>query len=187
VNLTDLFDKYGSDKGTAGHSHGYAASYELLIPRSTQRIVELGIGTHLNFNGSCGSILAWLEWLESGIVYGFDINDPTVEIKSERFRFVKGDQGSREDLEKLAREVGQCDAIIDDGSHLSQHQLLSLDVLWNCLKPGGVYVIEDAHFRWGDPPHPIDSLKSDSRFEGLIGNGGRAVLLRKPDTLEPPK
>jgi SAM-dependent methyltransferase len=187
VNLTDLFDKHGSDKGTAGHAHGYAASYELLIPRSTQRIVELGIGTHLNFNGSCGSILAWLEWLESGIVYGFDINDPTVEIESERFRFVKGDQGSREDLEKLAREVGQCDAIIDDGSHLSQHQLLSLESLWGCLKPGGVYVIEDAHFRWGNPPHPIDSLKGDSRFEGLIGNGGRAVLLRKPDTLEPPK
>jgi SAM-dependent methyltransferase len=179
MNLTELFDRHGSDKGTQGHAHGYAVSYESLIPRSTKRLVELGVGTHLNFNGSCGSILAWLEWLEDGDVYGFDINDPTVEIKSDRFHFVRGDQGSREDLDRLAEFVGECDAIIDDGSHLSQHQWLTLDALWDCLRPGGVYVIEDAHFRWGEPPHPIDCLKEDSRYEGLIGNG-RAIVLRKP-------
>lgn len=178
TNLTSLFDRYGSDKGTQGFAHQYAVEYETLVPRSTSRLLEIGIGTHLNFNGSCGSILAWLDWIE-GEVFGFDINDPTVEIASDRFHFVKGDQSSVEDLERLAKAAGVCDAIIDDGSHQSEHQLLTLGVLWDCVRPGGVYVIEDAYFRWGTPPHPIDCLRDDSRFEGLIGNG-RAVVLRKP-------
>lgn len=178
MNLTSLFDKYGSDKGTNGFAHNYAEAYEKLVPRSTQRLLELGIGTHLNFNGSCGSILAWLDWIE-GTVFGFDCNEPTVNIEDIRFRFVRGDQGCREDLERLSLIVGQCEAIIDDGSHLSEHQRLCLDVLWPNVSPGGVYVIEDAYFRWGEPPHPIDYLADDPRFEGMIGNG-RAVVLRKP-------
>jgi hypothetical protein len=179
MNLTELFDRLGSDKGSCGDAHGYATAYEELIPRSTKTLVELGIGTHLNYSGTCGSILAWLEWLESGTVFGFDINDPTVEIPPERFRFVKGDQGSREDLGRLAQEIAGCDVIIDDGSHHSHHQWLSLEVLWPCLRVGGIYVIEDTHLRYGDPPYPADVLPSDSRFVSFIGNGDRGVLLQK--------
>ena len=178
MNLTSLFDKYGSDKGTKGFAHNYAGAYESLVPRSTKKLLEIGIGTHLNFNGSCGSILAWLDWID-GDVFGFDVNEPTVEIANSRFHFIRGDQGSREDLQRLAVGAGECDAIIDDGSHQSQHQALTLEVLWDCVRPGGVYVIEDAYFRWGTPPHPIDYLQSDSRFERLIGDG-RAIVLRKP-------
>jgi hypothetical protein len=91
---------------------------------------------------------------------------------------VKGDQGVREDVERLSRIAGKCDAIIDDGSHLSQHQRLCLEVLWDNVAEGGVYVIEDVHFRLGEQPHLIDYLPGDARFEGVIGNG-RAIVLRK--------
>ena len=33
--------------------------------------------------------------------------------------------------------------IIDDGSHLPSHQLLSLETLWPSLAPGGLYIVED--------------------------------------------
>lgn len=32
--------------------------------------------------------------------------------------------------------------IIDDGSHVPQHQYTSLKHLWTALKPGGMYMIE---------------------------------------------
>jgi cephalosporin hydroxylase len=180
LSLGRLFDRLGSDKASQGHGHGYDVAYEFLIDRArATRLVEIGVGTFRNFNGSCGSILAWLLWLKQAEVIGFDAEEPTVDISDPRFRFVRGDQGCREDLERLAKIAHQCDMIIDDGSHLSDHQLLTLDVMWPSLRKGGFYVIEDAHFRWGPPPHPIDVLPADPRFFCRIGRHGGGVVLRK--------
>lgn len=178
--LTGLFDALGSDKGSQGHAHQYSQDYARLVGRDIERLVEIGIGTHLNFNGSCGSIRAWLEWLPNTEIVGFDLLPPTVAIENPRFRFVQGDQGSRDSLSRLAAVVSPADVIIDDGSHLSEHQRLTLEVLWDSLRPGGIYVIEDAHFRWGSPPHPIDYLPQDARFERLIGQHGGGIVLRRP-------
>lgn len=191
MNLTELFDQYGSDKGNLGHCHQYSFHYERLIPRSTKKLVEIGIGSHLNFNGSFGSIRAWLDWLEDGDVYGFDIVPPPEELlERDRFHFVLGDQGSVDDLRNLAEQIGEVDVIIDDGSHLSEHQLLALDALWPCVKEGGIYVIEDIHFRWGGHPAAFDVIADDSRLEGWIGpaHEKRAAVLRKSceEQLSPP-
>lgn len=183
MNLTELFDRYGSDKGTQGDGHLYSVHYERLVPRSTQKILEIGLGSYIDFNGSFGSVLAWLEWLEDGTLYGFDIVSPPQEILDRKnFVFFQGDQGSRGDLERLATAIGQVDVIIDDGSHLSEHQILSLEVLWKCVKPGGVYVVEDVHFRRGSQPSAIDVLSEDPRLECWIGPNGeaRGAVLRKP-------
>ena len=187
MNLTELFDQYGSDKGNLGHCHQYSFHYEKLIPRTTNAILEIGIGSHINFNGSFGSIRAWLDWLESGTVYGFDIVEPPKELlERENFVFVQGDQGNPDDLARLAEVIGEVDAIIDDGSHLSEHQLLSLEALWPCVREGGIYVIEDIHFRWGSHPAAFDVVAEDSRLEGWIGPGyeKRAAVLRKSCDLE---
>ena len=32
--------------------------------------------------------------------------------------------------------------IVDDGSHVPEHQQATLEGLWSALKPGGVYIIE---------------------------------------------
>jgi hypothetical protein len=38
---------------------------------------------------------------------------------------------------------GPWDTIIDDGSHVPAHMTFSLFSLWNSIKPGGLYIIED--------------------------------------------
>jgi hypothetical protein len=178
--LSDLFDRLGSDKGTAGDGHGYAGFYAENIPRSTKKLVEVGIGTFLNFNGSCGSILAWLEWID-GEVVGFDIHDPTVEIASPRFTFVKGDLGCQADLERLAAASVGADVIIDDGSHLSDHVWRAFDNLYPSVKSGGMYIIEDVHIRDGAHPSPAEVFPNHPDFECWIGRGGdRGIVLRKP-------
>ena len=61
--------------------------------------------------------------------------------------------------------------IIDDGSHLPSHQLLSLETLWPALAPGGLYIVEDVEtsywaqhaqlygYSYIDQPSAVDRLK----------------------------
>lgn len=56
---------------------------------------------------------------------------------------MRADCGSREELKRVADNGVQFDIIIDDGSHASYHQQLTLEMLFPTLKPGGLYAIED--------------------------------------------
>src|SRR5438445_13894138 len=55
-------------------------------------------------------------------------------------------------LAELASKERPLDIIIDDGSHASVHQHLTLGVLFPSLKPGGLFVIEDLD--WQPPEIP---------------------------------
>lgn len=169
MDLESLFDKYGSDKANGGHGHRYHEDYERLVPRDTKKLVELG----LCFDGFCGSPKAWLEWLDGGEYVGFDIVEPPKDIVK-RMTFVKGDCGVRKDLERLADVIGECDVVIDDASHVAEHQRLAFDVLWPCVKPGGYYIVEDLYI------HGSATEMRDSNYcVGVIGKGLAAVL-KKP-------
>ena len=58
-----------------------------------------------------------------------------------------GDQNSPEDLERVFRDAGGLpfDLIVDDGSHIPEHQHTSLVTLYKHLVRGGIYVLEDIH------------------------------------------
>jgi hypothetical protein len=173
--LTQLFDQHGSDKGSVDEAHLYSEDYERLIPPTTPSLLEIGIGSAM-FNGRCGSIRAWLEWLPEGRVYGMDFLPAAPDLmRHPRFQLVRGDQGVRADLERLTRTIPPCAVIIDDGSHWGPHQRLTLEVLWDHLLPGGLYVIEDLYLRWGPPPHLMDELPLDPRFLCTIGRRDSSV------------
>lgn len=173
MKLGDLFDKYGSDKGSGvGMRHGYHEFYESIVSRDTPLVVEIGLGSNIGFDGSWGSARAWLDWLSGGIYHGFDLVEPPAEILERgNFRFTQGDQSVRKDLERLADLIEGADVIIDDGSHVAEHQLLTLDVLWPRLRPGGYYVVEDLYQH-----QSCQSLIRDSRCVFVVGQGQAAVL-----------
>ena len=50
--------------------------------------------------------------------------------------------------------AGGYDMIVDDGSHNTQHQMVSIDYLWPAIKPGGAYVIEVGPYRPAIVPVP---------------------------------
>ena len=55
-----------------------------------------------------------------------------------------GDQSDAEFLQRFITEThGGFDIIIDDGSHVPKHQIISFENLWPSVKPGGLYAIED--------------------------------------------
>ena len=138
--LTNLANANGTDKGTqSGAAHGYSLVYEMLLnpmrSHKNLKILELGLaigGPELGGNvdrvvGSSPSVESWLSYFKYAELVGFDISDFS-HIERDRFRFVRGDSGRRDDLERLLVH-GPFDVIVDDASHASYHQQLAVAVL----------------------------------------------------------
>lgn len=186
MNLTELFNKYASDKGSIFEAHQYAKDYEELIDTNIENLLEIGIGADWSRPGwkdplgNCGSIRGWLEWLPNTTIYGFDIKDCAPDLKeNSKFKMLVGDQSKIEDLDKLKDFVPDCDVIIDDGSHISAHQIMTFNVLWEKLKIGGLYFIEDVHCRWGQPPHTLESLQNHPNFLQFFGRDNHGMVFKK--------
>jgi hypothetical protein len=157
-SLASLANQYGSDKGDSINcAHNYARLYERILAPCREaplKIAEIGlmhVYTQAEFSGrleqaGCASLRMWEDFLPNARISGFDLVDLTA-LSGERIHIVKGDQGNRNDLEAFARADGPFDVIIDDGSHASHHQQISLGVLFPHLAPGGLYIIEDLHFQ----------------------------------------
>jgi hypothetical protein len=160
--LTDIANKYGTDKGTAGPDkswapHNYTDIYQAYLERMRHRqiiLLEIGLGingphwaAHIqrgrNTAGGA-SIKMWEEYFPSAKIFGLDVN-PVSDLNTERAITFRVDQADVDDLSSFVRaaEVDTFDIIIDDGSHIPEHQQVSVSSLFPYLTPGGLYFIED--------------------------------------------
>lgn len=119
------------DKGNV-HSyidHYYSKAFEEFRSTATT-VLEIGVkGGH--------SLNMWKQYFERAHIIGVDnINRDTICPTCE---VIIGDAT----IPETFTNVPKLDIIIDDGSHLIEHQLASFNILWDKLKPGGLYVIED--------------------------------------------
>jgi hypothetical protein len=53
------------------------------------------------------------------------------------------------------------DIILDDGSHMEDHMIISFKTLWTLLKPNGFYIIEDVRLSFIDR---ISKLHEECKF-----------------------
>jgi hypothetical protein len=144
--LTQLANWYQSDKGsTFFHRHEFSKIYNSIFYESRDKIrsiLEIGV-----FNGA--SIRMWREYFPNAIIYGFD-NDiskiDTVNDLQNVHTFLV-DQSDRKSLLDGIERTGcdQFDIIIDDGSHMMNHQQITFGTLFPYLKSNGQFIIEDLH------------------------------------------
>jgi len=144
---------YITDKEiTFGHDYipGYVDLFESRR-HSVENVLEIGIGlgAHYNLMSSChqnysmgGSLKMWRDYFSNAQIYGMDLYEcPPLGPRITTF---VGNQSKKEDLLSIVdRMGGTLEIVIDDGSHLAQHQVFSFMVLAEYMKPGGVYVVED--------------------------------------------
>lgn len=157
MTLTEIANSLGCDKGTLyAERHGYTELYETAIdPRS--RMLEVGIDTGL-------SVVMWKQWSADIDLIAID-NRPaciTAEV-AELCDARLCDQSSAAELLKLAQSISVLDVVVDDGSHHPDHQILTLEILWKCLRGGGTYFIEDLHTSEWYPPDK-NALRRISQF-----------------------
>jgi hypothetical protein len=128
---------FGSDKQQQGQ-HSYGRTYHELFHNLRYRplkLLEIGV-----LSGA--SLLGWRAFLPRATIIGCDI-EPKEQYNYRRIRIHRIDQSKPPDLVALAASEGPFDVIIDDGSHINGHQITSFYTLFEHLRDGGIYVIED--------------------------------------------
>jgi hypothetical protein len=128
-------DKFDTDK--VWH-HQYHKYYERFIsPFYASRdgaILEIGID-----QGK--SLRMWLELFPFLHIYGIDRD---LQGSGERHTIMKCDQSSETDLDSALSQISKpLFIVIDDGSHVPSHQILTFNKVFPRLEKGGVYIIED--------------------------------------------
>lgn len=171
--LVELFNRTGSDKGTeygfsGGVPHCYAVEYyELLKDLQDEdfNFLEIGLDNEsktTNLPQDAPSLRAWREFFPKAAIYGYDINDFSFFEQRGTFTF-QGDQSSRDDLKHFLEKFGepQFKVVLDDGSHASSHQQISLANLFKKVAPGGMYIIEDLGWQpFKESPKTLDFLNT---------------------------
>lgn len=155
TDLSQLANRFGSGKGTAyGACMSYTVVYDMLFfglrKQNPVDLLEIGLaeggpevgGDADRIVPAAPSLSMWRNYFDCPRIVGFDISDFSPQ-ESGDFVFIRGDAGSQDDLGKVKGLDRQFDIIIDDASHASYHQQLALATLFECVKPGGFYIIED--------------------------------------------
>src|SRR6056297_681229 len=155
MNLTDLADHYGSDKGST--KHRYTELYHMLFhPYRPRKInfLEMGLLIGGPEHGvdkdrkteDLPSIRMWLDYFPKARIHGLDVSDFSW-FEHERYSFHRCDMDDRAEIAAAMDGIeGGLDIVVDDASHASHHQQNAFLEIFPKLKPGGLYVIED--LRW---------------------------------------
>lgn len=126
-------------KGTLYKDRHYFEVYDFHFkPLLNKKINLLEIGVA---NG--GSLWMWKEYFKNSSIYGIDLNPECEQWEGQNVHINIGDQGNIGFLKDIGKRVGKFDIIIDDGSHMMNHQIISFNTLFHFLKDGGIYILED--------------------------------------------
>ena len=100
-------------------------------------VLEIGI-----YSG--GSLEMWRDYFGPACqVYGVDIEEACQIYEGKGTRIFIGDQGDRGFWQQFRAQVPRVDILIDDGCHLPEQQIVTLEEMLPHLQPGGVYLCED--------------------------------------------
>jgi hypothetical protein len=154
-SLDELSKKYKLDKNIVSGCHNYIPGYTEIfdnVRHDIKNMLEIGIGSVEN--GQMGGIVShgyktgnslkcWSEYFPNANIFGIDIYQHN-ELNTDRITTFVADQSSEIDLLKVMNSINKnIDIIIDDGSHLGEHQSFSFMIINKYLTKNGIYVIED--------------------------------------------
>jgi SAM-dependent methyltransferase len=137
--LAAFFESHKEGPGICKWRH-YFDIYHRHFSRFVGRevhVLEVGI-----YSG--GSLLMWKEYFgENAKIYGVDINESCRAYEDDRTKVFIGDQADRSFWAEVKKTAPLIDIVIDDGGHLPEQQLVTLEEMLPHIRPGGVYLSED--------------------------------------------
>jgi hypothetical protein len=140
--LLEYFDSHRSGRGIVKWRH-YFEIYHRHLNRFVGRevhIAEVGV-----FSG--GSMDMWKAYFGPRChVYGVDIEPACKSYEGDRVRIFIGDQADRGFWKNFREHVPVLDILIDDGGHMPEQQIVTLEEMLPHLRSGGVYLCEDVHW-----------------------------------------
>jgi len=159
--LTELASKYCIDKGVGNYPTPSFQNVPVIqYPQSFTPFYDKFLNKHRNeFKNVLeigvlfgNSLLCWSEYFSNAKIYGFDIDTSRVLDCANKFTILQGDQSKREDLQNLiSSSCDSFDLIIEDGGHKMHQQQISLGFLFEKVKSGGYFILEDIHTSLSPP------------------------------------
>lgn len=129
----------GTDKSSAFHNYTQVYSqYFKNCKDHPIHFLEIGI-----YKGD--SVKFWESYFPNATLHFIDITDAHIQYHSQRSSYHFIDQSNKRALQKFAASQEPFDIILDDGGHTMIQQINSFVALFDSLKPGGLYIIEDLH------------------------------------------
>ena len=191
--LNSIAKQRGTDKSS--EIHNYCDKYANYFPferYSELNFLEIGV-----LDGQ--SLKTWREYFYRSKILGIDIN-PDCKQYEDKENGISVEIGSQDDfvfLNEVMRDYGKFDMILDDGSHLNEHVIFSFEHLFESLKPGGVYVVEDvitSYWAWyngglKDPRSMMEYFKNltdDLNYRGIENlDSQESIWWRREDLMTP--
>jgi hypothetical protein len=147
--MNDLYSFFVQRRGTKPmHKwHHYFEVYERYFAPLRHRsptLLEIGVQDG-------GSLEMWRMYFgTTARIYGIDSTPESKRHEDVATRMFIGDQGDRQFLRDVRRQIGTADIVIDDGGHRVSQQVASFEELYPMLGDSGFYLIEDTHTAiWG--------------------------------------
>ena len=142
--------------------HGYHRFYPWFLEHLRDEhinLLEIGIDEN-------ESLKLWKGYFNNVNLHGIDIDEK--EFDNTEVTLHKVDQSNALELDQFVANVGiDFDVIIDDGSHVPEHQILTISKLWKLVKPGGIYIIEDIETSYWKKSK-IYGYRFNARKNGII-------------------
>lgn len=161
ISLDKIGLKHGTDKSSLHHD--YLAFYESYFDGLREKritLLEIGVA-----HGA--SVKTWEEYFKDAKIIGADIVPSSKMYEHGRIVIELIDQSNIEDLVRIAVKHGPFDIIIEDGSHLWEHQITSLRTLFPFLKDDGIYIVEDLQTNYGSMQQSYRGVASEACTEYL--------------------
>jgi len=131
--------KMGVIRKMKNYYEHYDFHFSKLDRKKKYRILEIGVK-----NG--GGLWTLKKYFPNSSITGLDILDCLQYGSNEDdVQVFVGDQTDLDMLDKLHKDRGPFDIIIDDGGHMMEQQISSFMHLFQLLATGGIYIVEDLH------------------------------------------
>ncbi len=144
ASLDEIGRRFGTDKSSIHHN--YLSFYDVYFRDLREKqltILEIGV-----LGGA--SLRTWNQYFQKASIVGVDISPYAKSLAGGRVSIELADQSDIEELTQLGIKHGPFDIVIEDGSHMWEHQISSLKTLFPFVRNAGLYIVEDLQTNYGD-------------------------------------
>ena len=142
LGQSTLFNIYKKLPYTSLKIDTYFLAYEEIFKKYIDKkitFIEVGV-----LHG--GSLFMWREYFGSKArIIGIDLDPAAKELEKHGFEIFIGSQSDKFFWENFYSEIGKIDILLDDGGHVNDQQIITLNEAINNTNDGGVIVVEDTH------------------------------------------
>jgi hypothetical protein len=139
----------GTDKSsTFANAHDYLRHYEFFFAEFRDQpinLIEIGV-----LGGK--SVKTWKWYFPRAQIVGIDIEERCQAFREDRIDILTGSQVDI-DFMRAACAKYRPTIVIDDGSHMAEHIIVTFETVFPLLAPGGLYIVEDLNCHFGGGAH----------------------------------